>query len=1106
MKKFEREEQIPVTLDLQDERTSAFGRSVVFQRQAYPNMALMTYDNRTGRGSEHLLLTKLVVGIGSDRRILSYEFCDETTTCDNVPGGLESHAVTVEGTRVTTSIYPLLLQEEEGYRGGAMVCIQSEKPGIFLRFGCGNIAFMHHSPNVAMKGAEIDCEEGSAKLEGDLVTILHNDRDFITCAKGNFEFTVCEKAGGGSYVEGFSEGQEAYLMLGFSFDRGDAVALASLDPRAEIQKVKDYYQEKFKNLYIDTPDKVLDEAFTHAYLNLEYSWVAPLGWIESIQHWPTMFHMEQTAAEEWAGNEHRTKQTLLSQLRHMQDNGAVIELHPNHTGRRDWGGENHFFFREVLHYLRYCGNTAEARDFALTCEPYMEKILAQTFGEYDAIGTGVLAWHSQIGNQEDFESTPGRGAATGAEGVKMLSLASDFYRYLGNEEKAQGYAAWSVYAQNQLMKRVWKPDLGRMMWFMDDYGEPRLDTTYHGICYPILYGLVDSFDAQSSIDHLKTRMTGPEGEIYQSNHFGDHRENWVPTWGMQAGSNMQPFATATYACLGQHEEAIRPLDFVATRVCGPYQRGSFPETANETRFGYFSPSAGVYAQEVIESIFGVKRDVIGGITTLSPCMPDSWENAELCLPALKLGYTHKAGKMSLTFTDMGDTSKRLLWRTDLCTDVEVKVNGHSIPHEIKYQCGFCEISAVLGDAQELRVEVSYRRLQIKVHYAPVVACGEALALRVEGGTLLAIEDRCGVFDGSGSVRGDLLDEYDRLGDFGLVNFSRRSFACRVSCEGISVSIPCHITVVPPAYIESVYRPDIRAVEMHVRNHTERTITGDAYLSSGGVQTKAKISCKPRDQAVVVFPFDGTPVPGKNRAYVVLPDLWSGETSFVAPQGETTPTVLTLPDELLIPYADWRPMAYFNHHGCTLLGADHFLKNMPEQVEIGGLTFPLRAGFAPIATRSHRILEIPINQMARKLFVLFSAFGDDHEMCATLFDAEVECVKGDAYLPPLYKYPITLPGEVDYGFGSEVTAGFSTYLTNTPRPSNLPLLGDTDYEDVQPPRYPGRELWCRNHATEVGNTVFNLLEFDLGREQNVSVLRFIARASDAAGGVFSVAYI
>ena len=81
--------ELNVGLDLQDERASANGYSMVFMRQAYPNMALMTYDNRAGRGAEHVVLTKLVVGIGMgmSRQILTYETCTDSTTADNVPGG-----------------------------------------------------------------------------------------------------------------------------------------------------------------------------------------------------------------------------------------------------------------------------------------------------------------------------------------------------------------------------------------------------------------------------------------------------------------------------------------------------------------------------------------------------------------------------------------------------------------------------------------------------------------------------------------------------------------------------------------------------------------------------------------------------------------------------------------------------------------------------------------------------------------------------------------------------------------------------------------------------------------------------------------------------------
>lgn len=82
--------ELNVGLDLQDERASANGYSMVFMRQAYPNMALMTYDDEHHQGDHHVLLCKMVVGIGEDKKILSYESCDESTTADNVPGGLIS--------------------------------------------------------------------------------------------------------------------------------------------------------------------------------------------------------------------------------------------------------------------------------------------------------------------------------------------------------------------------------------------------------------------------------------------------------------------------------------------------------------------------------------------------------------------------------------------------------------------------------------------------------------------------------------------------------------------------------------------------------------------------------------------------------------------------------------------------------------------------------------------------------------------------------------------------------------------------------------------------------------------------------------------------------
>jgi len=50
---------------------------------------------------------------------------------------------------------------------------------------------------------------------------------------------------------------------------------------------------------IETPEKVIDQAFRSSICNMEYNWPQPLGWIECIHHWVSMFLMQHSAAAEW---------------------------------------------------------------------------------------------------------------------------------------------------------------------------------------------------------------------------------------------------------------------------------------------------------------------------------------------------------------------------------------------------------------------------------------------------------------------------------------------------------------------------------------------------------------------------------------------------------------------------------------------------------------------------------------------------------------------------------------------------------------------------------------------------------------------------------------
>ena len=1132
------------TLELLDERACAFQQSIVFLREDYPNMAVMTYDNIAHRGAEHFILAKFVVGIGIAEPVwLTYNECDDKSTADNIRGGLKSIAYTNDGIKVITEIYPLMVgRDNMEWEGAALIKVKCEaETNVWLKFGNGNISFMHFSPNKDMSGANIDCESGKAEIDKDTVYITREDRTVVTAVKGNFEYTVCNivsdepvtNTNNGQYIVAHKSTNEGFLMVGFSTDKTRAAELANLDPKIEYNKIIEYYDEKLKEWYIKTPSKDLDESFMHAFLNVEYAWLRPYGWIESIQHWPTMWHMEHTAVEEWAGNYDRVRECLRSQMKNLFESGAIPDMCTNGQGRRDWGGNNQFFFREVDHYLKM----TKDMEFALEVEPYMEKVLAQTFREYDPLREGVIAWGTQIGNQEDFESTPGKGAATGSEGVKMLAIMADFKLLLNKADEAKVFTAYSNYCKDQLIKSIWLDDLGRFAWYEDIVGEKRLDTTYHGISYPVIYDQIDDIDKVSSLDHLKHRLSGPEGEIYQSNHFGDHGYWGVPTWGMQCGSDMQPFATAAYAKVGMNDDAIKPLEFIAKRVCGDYQRGSWPETANEKRFAYFSPSAAVFSQAVIESIFGLSMDKIQNTTVISPCFPSSWDHAELKVLETSINYKNNNGEHCFDIKIDADTDKIFRWKLPPYVAIDVVVDGVKKAVKTTMGCGWFEAEVQLGKGRAINISITYQLMVIECDYIKNVACGGSFDLKVnthehdKSVKLVGVDDRCGVFKNvvitndsiSCHVKDNLLDKYAPYGWFGLINFARRTFALKLEYNGVKFDYPCQIVIMPKLVYSCQYDKLAKNLIVTVINNTELDITGSAVLQLFDKPiTVNTILLNRENNSDLVFNLTDYHTemisPGNNCGNICIMSSNQAEHftyNIVFDAGEITANVvpLTLDESMLKPMQYWKEIGLHPSHGHMMQGPQNFMDGLFENHDkidfLKSVPLPLnKNGYIPISTEKHRIVSIPLSRLkAKKIYILLSTFIDNHDVFSTVFKLELEAEKKDSYIRPIYRRDLTYPGQLDMGYGNPVIAGFATFVNGTDRISipTMPYKSEGgDYPDTLPYEYPQRSIWCSNRAIDICNTVFNLIEIDLGRFTELKELRLIANEADAAGGIFAIA--
>ena len=1124
------ENEITPTLFLLDERACACQKSLVFLRQAYPNSALMTYDNTQARGAEHVLLAKFVMGIGEkEPQWLTYQECTEETTADNIPGGLRGDVKPVAGQPFQVFWYPMLSDGRSPvWEGGAILHIHSETSQKFwLKFGNGNIAFMHFSPNENMAGPQIDCAQGNAVLEDDCVMIRRRERSVVTAVRGDFEQVWIESLpeaseGLGTYAVAACTGTDIYVTAAFSEDPARARLLAGCDPVAEEARVHQYYEDLLAHWQLDTPDPVLNEAFSHALLNVEYAWLYPYGWIESLQHWPTMWHMEHTAAEEWNGRYERVRCCLRSQMKNVFPNGAIPDMCPDGTGRRDWGGNNQFFFREVEHYVKMTGDIA----FAAEAEPYLEKALQQTFAEYDPTGSGVIGWNTQIGNQEDFESTPGKGAATGIEGVRMLEIMSYIKNLLGKPEEADAYAARAAWCKKEWYDCLWQKDLSRPAWYEDIHGIRRLETTYHGIIYPILYNAIDDADKVSGLDHLRHRLTGPEGEIYQSNHFGDHAYETVPTWGMQCGSDMQPFATAAYAACGMKKEAVEPLTFIARRVCGSYQRGSWPETANEKRFAYFSPSAAVFSQGIIESVFGLKRDRIANVTTITPAIPEDWPNASLRLPKARLSYTTLKCGFTLRIQLEDDTLKRVRVLCPPAFSVTVQTASGSSTVAAIQHCGWSSAEFDLGYDRDITASFTWEPMEIRCSSTALAACGDSWSVSVSGdAALVGIEDRCGVLSDlewkqgglTAKLRPDLLKPYEPYGWYGRINFARRMVYLRLRVKEETFLYPCPVTVLPPYYCTA--RLQEKEILLTFYNQTEQAVRGGFRLLYGKTCLTADGIIPPRQHGQLHFSTSGISPenagfvfsPGTNRALLAGPVQCTVEIEAEAKDAAVIP--IPLDPAALKPAEYWRSIGLFSSHGHMMQGPDFFMKDLFAQYhEIPILPqVPLYlnpAGFLPFSREKHPIVTIPLNgRKIKKLYLLCSAFIDNHNVFSNVLHIEAEAEKKDSYLRPVFNYDCAYPGTLDMGFGNDVIAGFATFVNGTPyhQVPALPLSeGETDYPDTQPPAYPQRTLWRTGRAIDCCNTVLNLLELDFGEFREMKEIRIIPAEADAAGGIFALA--
>lgn len=1102
--------------------------TMVAVNEVRPNVGLLTYIVDRFTQSDAYGLARAAVYVHQGDRLLGPDQAEDVRVSD-VPGGVQA-VYRLGGVRVGFEAVPLLRGRGQSlWEGAALLSVRTTPSApVTLRVGGRRVVGFSSPRHAWLQAEDPTSPEDTAVLNGDTALLRSGSRPVVVAVRVHADGkSRLRTEQDGRLVAAELPNGSGHVMLAFARDAVRATVLATEDPRKARDEVTRHYARLLQPR-MRTPEPVLDAAFRSAIITLEYNWIEPLGWNECIHHWYSLWHMQHSPAAQWLGQADRAKTCILTHADRLMPNGAAPQLSVDGTTRRDFGGSNQFFAWQIRHYVRWSGDREAARRLA----PVLDRVIAQTWEEYDRDGNGLLGWGQQIGNQEDYVSTPWDGTTPTIEEIQMLLARAELAEVLGQRERASECRRRAAALRERLRERLWLRDLGRFAYFADPHGMTRLDGQYHTFAYPAIYGLVDLLDAWTGVRHLRDRLTGPDGEVYCSNNFPWHA---VGTWGMQAGAAQQPWAALALAAAGLRNEAYRPLLAAARWAMDENHRGAWPEVSVEPTPAYFSPPAGLYIQACIEGLFGLRLDRPRGVLNLQPAFPDSWPRAELTVPGFHAVYRRSGQRLVYEVHTDEPLRRRLEWALPVGRIARFLVNGR--PHAWRLEPGVACIRLV-AETPHCRTSVFTVEMDptpYRVMAPRSLAEGDAMRIRVEGARITAVEDRSGMLEtlalSSGSLDGrlrrGLLDPYRGYGPLGLWNVARRTvFLWLRDGRGARWAEPVTVTVLPRYEAVAALRPNGAGavLEITVRNNATRSLRGRAIVRFGRLRKTFPVDVGARMQSRFPVPVAPSELAafcwGDNEGALILP---TGEALTL--RADACPALsahealvgwyrsrmqpIPLPDEALqedTQWARWRPWHAYGHWPWSRsqppLGAIADQETV-SATELPGAPFALAGRrLAPVSRATGRP-EVTISlegRQCRKLFLLVTPLLDNHDTFSVVGRVTVRFAD-----ETLLSRTLHFPGDLDWWCPPEVVGSFATYRAGRERHGMppAPSVRTGDWPEARPPAFPQAELWSTSRALHTASAVHSIVEVDLGDAKEVESVSLETLGADPALGLVAV---
>jgi len=1106
--------------------------SVVCTGNQMPSSAILTYPINEFRVQDYNFLLKLMPCLVMDGFVIKPSSYEQVEV-EDYPGGVKA-TINHRGATMVARITPLLTGRGSDIWHGAVLYEIETEPAqeVWIYLGGGEtINLIWGFESSMMKQDSVAALEQVRLLGNSSMEFTGGKEGIHVGLKTSGKLTLDDEGSSDSPARIKISGSSGYVLTCFSEDAGQLQSLMKMDAMAQKQAVEDYYQNLLFSS-IQTPEKVMNEAFTSAIYNLEYSWLEPFGWGECLHHWLALWYMQVTAAADWIGQADRSRSSILAHGMEPFANGAIPMFNPNHQKqgkkRRDWGGANNFWAWQVRHYVKQTGDL----EFARQTIPMLDRAIEQTLEEYDPDGNLLIAWGLQIGNQEDFVANPYDGSVPTMELYNMFKTRAELSAFTGDKEAAELWSRKAEKVRKVLYKELWINDLGRFAYYKDPTGRIMPDGQYQTYLYPTIYGLVDSYDQYSGLRHLLDRLTDEQGAVFASNNFPWHVPESVSTWGMQRGAAQQPWAAMGFAAAGRNNMTWKPLLAMAQWAQDPRRPGSWPETGPEPTPAYFTPPAGLYISTVIEAMFGLKPDVPNGYLEVSPSFPDHWPEANLNLPGTRVNYSRAKNRIQYAIESSMNLPLKIQWRLPVSTIESVTVNNQELEYELLPGVNHMIISFEAPASNKTKIIIEFDPVDYMVMAPKSIACGETLSIELEGARIEKVIDRYNVLESirlptSGSVEGiihpNLLDSYQKYGHLGQLNFARRTLFldCKTP-EGINFIAAVDLTLLPR--VEAEIDSPLKVIDnqimlaLRIRNNTEGDLRGEANLKVGENLIPVVVDIPPRSESQMNIPVPvGESMPsGENILELTLPGERPLLLSFRIHKtsGPAIFTPLTLPVDKLVPDSTWNKLRVMPGHPHIFFTFSAYgwprpmdaLENISELPvpQVPGLTFELAdRNFIPLSHLSGSTsFRFPLEKKKyKKLYLLLLPFVDNHDIFSDI--GRVSAYSGRKLV---YSKTLSYPGNIDYWVSNRNPTSFATYREERPNPHELlPMLSKEmrDWEEGKPPEFPQSRWWSSSLPLATESCVMTIIEINLHTSMKLDHLLIESLGALPALGIVAI---